>query len=380
MVFQSLYLPLNLLAILNIAILCLFLLLRKDNALANKVLAFALAIPGLYFVDNVLICLDVLKNVPYAFFAVQTIATFFPITVYWYIHLLLADKNRWHPLLIIGSVVTFSMSIWLMLYFESLSAEQKTNYLNLLKSEKYPITMTIYNLVFYGWQMVYLLVLYIEVKRYQVKAKDNLASLDGIKVAFAKQFVTLSAILNFTLIFLYLLLPTPVVDYGTLPVVVTVIYIFIIIFLMRNNAIFSKSTYAQLEENVKEIQNDENTNNIVDSSTERLKEVAEKIESALYTDRLFLDAELKLSKLASHINEPMYLTSQCLNSHFKKSFYDLVNELRISEAKTLLKSFDSKTDKIENIAYRAGFNSRASFYRAFKKIEGKNPTDFVSNS
>ena len=57
-----------------------------------------------------------------------------------------------------------------------------------------------------------------------------------------------------------------------------------------------------------------------------------------------------------------------------------MNELRVRDAEERLKTFDPKKDKIEAIAYEVGFNSRAAFYRSFKKITGKNPTDFVSLS
>ena len=81
--------------------------------------------------------------------------------------------------------------------------------------------------------------------------------------------------------------------------------------------------------------------------------------------------------MSEQIQEQAYITSQILNKHFNKSFFDLINELRIKEAENKLKLFDPKKDKIENIAYDAGFNSRATFYRSFKKITGKNPSDIV---
>ena len=80
------------------------------------------------------------------------------------------------------------------------------------------------------------------------------------------------------------------------------------------------------------------------------------------------------------VEEQPYIVSQILNQHFKKSFFDFINEARVQEAIILLKTFDPKVDTIENIATEVGFNSRASFYRSFKKVTDKNPTDFVSLS
>ena len=94
--------------------------------------------------------------------------------------------------------------------------------------------------------------------------------------------------------------------------------------------------------------------------------------------KIFKQNTLSLNSLSELANEQPYIVSQILNQHFKKTFFDYINEARVEEAKIALKSFDSKVDKIENIAEEVGFNSRASFYRSFKKITGKNPTDFVS--
>ena len=94
--------------------------------------------------------------------------------------------------------------------------------------------------------------------------------------------------------------------------------------------------------------------------------------------KVYKKTTLSLSSLSELVNEQPYIVSQILNQHFKKTFFDFINEARVEEAKIALKSFDSKIGKIENIALEVGFNSRASFYRSFKKITGKNPTDFVS--
>jgi AraC-like DNA-binding protein len=377
---EDLYVLLNSIATIHIAVLCIFLTVRKQNVLANKMLAIALAIPGLYVLDNIFICSGLIKHVPYAFFFVQIIANLFPLVVYRYVHLLLVDGKKTHKVLLMGSVFTFIASIFLFAYYLSLNAGDQESYMASLTSGNYPASMNAYNLIFYCWQMVYLVVLFLEIKQYKTKVENNLTNTDGVKLHFAQQFITLLAILNFSLIFLYVLLPTPVVDYGALPIIITVIYGFTVFFLLRNNALFNISTYQNLEvEN--EFLNSSEADLIEEETPEpKLREVYVKLEGALFDDHIYLNSQLKLSDLASHIDEPTYLTSQCININFKKSFYDLINEFRIKEAKRLLKTFDSKTDKIENIAYQAGFNSRASFYRAFKKIEGKNPTDFVSNS
>ena len=61
------------------------------------------------------------------------------------------------------------------------------------------------------------------------------------------------------------------------------------------------------------------------------------------------------------------------------NFSDYVNSYRIDFAKELLSNFDDKKETIENVAFDAGFNSKASFYRAFKRHTSTTPKDFISN-
>lgn len=379
---------LNIIAIINIVALCVFLCVRKNNSLPNYILALVFVIPGLYLVDNLLIVNNTLYKIPYAFFVVQIIANLFPIAVYYYVHLLLTDKKKYHPLLLFGSIVLLTYIIGLSVFFSLLSDAEKSTYLQALNSEHYPISMNTYNVFFYAWQMVYIVVLNIEIKKYQINVENNLSSIDSVKLHFAKQFMRLLAILNFGLVVFYVVLPVPMVDYAVLPVILTIIYLFIIYYSIKNKAVFSEASYSQLIlENQFVINSESNNNKALFEETaletieievdEKTQLIITKIEKALYEDKLYKLPEFKLLALAENIQEQSYLTSQVLNKHFKKSFFDIVNELRIQDAELRLKNFDPKKDKIEAVAYEVGFNSRAAFYRSFKKITGKNPSELV---
>ena len=101
--------------------------------------------------------------------------------------------------------------------------------------------------------------------------------------------------------------------------------------------------------------------------------IAIKIEKAMSRDKLFLDANLSLPVLAKHISAHPNYVSQTLNGHIGKSFFDYVNRWRIDHAKPLLAASDNN---VLNITYDVGFNSRSSFYKAFKQETGITPTAF----
>lgn len=148
-------------------------------------LALIFTIPGLYLVDNLLIVNDVIYKMPYAFFAVQIIANLFPVAVYYYVHLLLTDKKKYHPILLFGTIVLLTYITGLSVFFSLLSSEEKNNYIQSLNTSNYPLSMNIYNVFFYAWQMVYLFVINREIKKYQISIEDNLSTIDSVKLRFA---------------------------------------------------------------------------------------------------------------------------------------------------------------------------------------------------
>jgi AraC-like DNA-binding protein len=58
------------------------------------------------------------------------------------------------------------------------------------------------------------------------------------------------------------------------------------------------------------------------------------------------------------------------------NFFDFVNLYRVNEVKGLMKKDSTGDSKNYQLAYEAGFNSKATFYRIFKKFSGQTPSDY----
>jgi len=107
-----------------------------------------------------------------------------------------------------------------------------------------------------------------------------------------------------------------------------------------------------------------------DDFTQKKKE---KLLTYMEQEKPYLDFDLTLQKLAKQIDIIDKELSVLINHHIGQHFFDFVNEYRIAEAKRLLENPDKKTLTILEILYQVGFNSKSSFYTAFKKITGKTP-------
>jgi len=95
--------------------------------------------------------------------------------------------------------------------------------------------------------------------------------------------------------------------------------------------------------------------------------------------KLYSNSEFSVSMASEYFSIPNHHISYILNNHIKKSFPDIISEMRIDHAIQLLKDNNSKKYTMEAIGNIAGFNSRTTFYVSFKKITGISPNEYLQN-
>ena len=107
-----------------------------------------------------------------------------------------------------------------------------------------------------------------------------------------------------------------------------------------------------------------------------LETIAKRIEILLGEEKVFKDPKLSIKSLSQLVSEPEYMVSQAVNSYFKKSFPELLNQYRIEHATFLINSDVVEQLSMGGIAEESGYNSLSAFYRAFKKIKGVTPAKY----
>ncbi|THU31543.1 AraC family transcriptional regulator [Niastella caeni] len=111
-------------------------------------------------------------------------------------------------------------------------------------------------------------------------------------------------------------------------------------------------------------------------SDDRMDVLVKKIIALMEEEKLYQEAELTLQQVANKLQVPAYQVSQALNEGMMKSFYDVVNNYRVEDAKRLLLDEKSRNHTILSIGFEAGFNSKTTFNTVFKKFTGLTPTEF----
>ena len=89
-----------------------------------------------------------------------------------------------------------------------------------------------------------------------------------------------------------------------------------------------------------------------------------------------IDAQLNLKQVVAHINSSQKTVSAVLNQHVGKSFKEYINRFRVEEVKRKLVEEDYQHYTITGIALASGFNSQATFQRAFKAIAKQSPSAY----
>lgn len=109
----------------------------------------------------------------------------------------------------------------------------------------------------------------------------------------------------------------------------------------------------------------------------QLTEWKQRIHEKLITDQYFAQPELSLFDLARALETNVSVLSRMINRGFHLNFNDLVNQYRIQQVMTLLEQGNHKEQTLLSLAFDAGFNSKSTFNRAFKKQTGLSPREYI---
>jgi AraC-like DNA-binding protein len=226
----------------------------------------------------------------------------------------------------------------------------------------------------------YLVVMFLELRKYKQLLLENYSNKFAFNYKWLYQLLILLSI-----IFCFSFFKQAYKFYGTnveilniLRVILTLALLgfltWIVLKSMYNPDLFrninSEHTLAKkilIEENI--------TNKSEKDSREDINRLLEFMES----EEPYLDATLTLQKLAEKIERPNRDVSILINHNLNQHFFDFINQFRIQKAQNILLNPKNNQLTIQQIMYDVGFNSKSSFYTAFKKQTGVTPSEYRKN-
>lgn len=171
-------------------------------------------------------------------------------------------------------------------------------------------------------------------------------------------------------------------------ILISILSIFIITIekLIRKSAIASKGT--ELIYSKKQIDLEEKPSGVHSASQSKSDnfdiescELLEKL-TALVEDYWFMNPEINLSRLAKETNTNAAFISKVLNQELGINFNQYINGIRIEYVVSMVKDKVDKDEDIpsvEDLFLAAGFTSKSTFNRHFKRILTQTPTEYIES-
>lgn len=107
-----------------------------------------------------------------------------------------------------------------------------------------------------------------------------------------------------------------------------------------------------------------------------LKAWKDKLQRLMTKSKPHLDPQITLSDMSKALGVSANVLSFVINVGFEKNFNDFINEHRVAEVKTKLSNGSAENMTLLGIAFACGFNSKATFNRAFRKFTGLTPKEY----
>jgi AraC-like DNA-binding protein len=117
----------------------------------------------------------------------------------------------------------------------------------------------------------------------------------------------------------------------------------------------------------------------VEEIHQRTNQLAERLAEIMEKEKLFINQELNLHYLSKRLKTNSVELSAAINQVFQNNFNDYINSLRVEEFIRLSKSTERAHFTLLSNAYDAGFSSKSTFNRAFKKMKGMSPREYLNS-
>jgi len=102
----------------------------------------------------------------------------------------------------------------------------------------------------------------------------------------------------------------------------------------------------------------------------------DRIKDHIIENKLYLDHLLSADTITEELRISKSYMSKLINSYSQFNFSDFINSLRVEQAKKFLSNQEFSQYTNVSVGLECGFNSKSTFYSAFKKFTSQTPTEF----
>lgn len=111
-------------------------------------------------------------------------------------------------------------------------------------------------------------------------------------------------------------------------------------------------------------------------SQSELDQLQVKLNDLIDSQRIYLQPDLTLYKLAVMLRSDSHTVSRLINERYGKNFFHFINAYRIEEFIQFSTQGKYKNLTFLGVAYAVGFKNKTSFINAFKREKNQTPREF----
>jgi AraC-like DNA-binding protein len=213
---------------------------------------------------------------------------------------------------------------------------------------------------------------------YKIRIYRTLSYADNIRLKWLKQFFII-LILIIVLRALFTLLLPEMGDWGVKW------WYYFLFGLLSYYLSFSGYTNSLLLNNWRQqpapssVDLDEAKSSRVTLPEEKVDQLLERVKDLLLKEKYYKDPTLSLPQLAKEAQTNPSILSKVINEGTGMNFNDFINRYRVEAVKKAFEQGEHQRKTLEGIAWEAGFNSKSTFLRAFKKHTAMTPTQYKNS-
>lgn len=345
--------------------LFIILIRKKENKLANKVLAFTMIAFAIDLTGEISVRTGFVENIFWIMIFVGSLPYLYGPLIYLYTKFLTTARKNFKlkdSIHLVPFLITF---VFYIFFVFSTTYEYKvalTNY-----AEKPPAFVLFFGSAIPFVGIFYSLLTIKVANEFNKNIRDRFSDIEKIDLYWLTYLAYSNLVIWVVVILAYLI--NIVFDSWVYANILIYVALTIFLYLLSFNA------YKQPEIKTN-INKQEDSYQKSGLSDEKADEHLQTIIGKMETEKLYLNPKLSLSELSNNTGITTHNISEIINKKLEQNFYDFVNKYRVEEVKRLIKNDESVNFNLLAHAFEAGFASKSAFNSAFKKFTGTTPSKF----